>query len=223
MAVDQEPFELDAMDQPARPLTVAKLGGSLLAVADYAQRLQLWADRMEPPGHLVLIVGGGRRADRVRARFAGSQVGMEEAHWLSIEAMRENTGQLHRRIPRWAFCNSLEQLSFAVSKAGRTIFDPFAFLRAQEPHLRGRKLVKNWDATSDSIAARLAIVLCADQLVLLKSAVPPKHRDVEQLAQLGYVDRFLPQIIGGIPASSAANLLDPTLPHYPLACKAVQR
>jgi len=72
-----------------------------------------------------------------------------------------------------------------------TIFGPANWLRHSEPYLPGSKLPANWEVTSDSIAARLAIVLQADELVLIKSCLPTDGKDLLQLIDNGYVDPML--------------------------------
>jgi aspartokinase-like uncharacterized kinase len=77
-------------------------------------------------------------------------------------------------------------------------------LRQIEPKCAGTRLPANWSVTSDAIAARLAIVLAADDLVLLKSIVPPAARSgtmvdwIAELAALGYVDGSLPMLAAGL-------------------------
>jgi aspartokinase-like uncharacterized kinase len=91
------------------------------------------------------------------------------------------------------------------------ILAPQYFLRREEPHLPGRSLPSSWDVTSDSIAARLAIVTGADELVLLKS-VPPPDSDLQppsslrQLAASGYVDRFFPELAAQVPRIRLVDL-----------------
>jgi hypothetical protein len=68
-------------------------------------------------------------------------------------------------------------------------------LEQAEPQAPGDRLPHSWDVTSDSIAARLAAVVDADELVLLKSADPPAEGGASllQWAARGYVDRHFPQ------------------------------
>lgn len=122
--------------------------------------------------HTVLIAGGGalvdvvRRADR-RFRFAKSK-----SHWLSIRAMRSTARFLAEKLTEVAVVDDFSRLRERTNTRGVTIFDSYSFLREDEPGLPGRTLPSSWDVTSDSIAARLAIVLSAEELVLLKSVSP---------------------------------------------------
>ena len=52
--------------------------------------------------------------------------------------------------------------------------------------------------TSDSIAARLAEVLGADEVVLLKSQDPPSQASLAELAASGYVDAWFPEAAAGL-------------------------
>ena len=75
-----------------------------------------------------------------------------------------------------------------------TVCDSEQFLRDVEPHAAGRPLPAGWQVTSDSIAARLAEVLAADELVLLKSIDPPSAT-WQQAAREGLVDAYFPEAV----------------------------
>jgi hypothetical protein len=51
--------------------------------------------------------------------------------------------------------------------------------------------------TSDSIAARMAVVLGADRLILLKSIDMPSGTSWTEAAERGWVDRHFPRVIEG--------------------------
>jgi hypothetical protein len=57
--------------------------------------------------------------------------------------------------------------------------------------------------TSDAIAGRLAVVLHAQELVLIKSVPPPIAGDgdarLQHLADAGFVDAFLPKLRAELP------------------------
>ena len=75
--------------------------------------------------------------------------------------------------PELAIEDEYRALQRRCGEAGVTMFRPSRFLRQIEPHAAGTRLTARWQVTSDAIAARLAIVLGADELVLVKSVPPP--------------------------------------------------
>jgi aspartokinase-like uncharacterized kinase len=72
------------------------------------------------------------------------------------------------------------------------VLDPFAFAVTDEG--RPGCLPHNWDATSDALAARLAVVARAE-LVLLKSVTLPAAGDWDKAAAGGYVDPVFAGIV----------------------------
>jgi hypothetical protein len=70
--------------------------------------------------------------------------------------------------------------------------DPFAF--ALEDESRPGALPHSWSVTTDSIAARVAVVYRAERLVLLKSVDVPAGTSWPEAAASGWVDAHFPQI-----------------------------
>lgn len=79
------------------------------------------------------------------------------------------------------------------------VFDTENFLQEVEPSAPGTELPKSWDVTSDSIAARLAEVTGADELILLKS-IKASVDCPQTAAHDGIVDSYFPQIAAALRA-----------------------
>ncbi len=77
------------------------------------------------------------------------------------------------------------------------MFDCLSFVRDVEPTLVGTALAPDWSCTSDSIAARIAQLLGADRLTLLKSRTAGSS-DLQTLQYANYVDLSFPQMAADI-------------------------
>lgn len=182
------------------PLRVVKVGGSLLDVPNLADRLRRWL-AAQTPAHHVLLAGGGMLVDQVRVWHAVKALRDDEAHWMCIDLMTVTAELLHARLPEISLLDDDRLLCQRVGARNCTIFDAATWLRQSEPQLPGTRLPANWDVTSDSIAARLAIALRADELVLLKSCLPTAAQDVRELSRTGFVDSMFPRLwseMGGV-------------------------
>jgi len=195
------------------PICVVKVGGSLLAQPQLAERLQSWldADSAErPQTHHVLLVGGGKLVDAVREIDAVRPLGDEAAHWLCVALLNVTARLLGAMLPELEIVDQFSTLKERLRTPGRTLFAPGEFLRQVEPTCDGVRLPYDWSVTSDAIAGRLAIVLGADKLVLLKSVPPPVPPDgpagLARLAAVGYVDSFLSELVSRLPHVRCASL-----------------
>jgi len=190
------------------PLRVVKVGGSLFTLADLPVRLSGWLNQ-QPPGVNVLIAGGGPLAEEVRAWDERFGLGQERSHWLCVELLDITAELLLNVLPQARRCDRRHDLLEQVSnpRHRNIVFAPGRFLRTEEPTLAGDKLPQSWDVTSDSIAARLAEVIGATELVLLKSSQPKPFKN---LAELGgeYVDGYFDQAARILAEVRFVNLRD---------------
>jgi aspartokinase-like uncharacterized kinase len=196
---------------------VTKIGGSLLSRRDLPQQLRQWlsaALATHADTHYVLIVGGGKLVEAIREIDSASPLGEANAHWMCVELMSVTARIVAALLPELRVVVQFPQLSERTVHPGATLFCPAEFLRHIEPTCAGTRLPADWSVTSDSIAGRLAIVLRADELVLVKSAAPPIPRSegsewLNDLAANGYVDRFLPSLRLELPALRFAAIAGP--------------
>ncbi len=178
----------------ASPVRVVKVGGSLFTLPDLGPRLRGWLNR-QVPARDVLLAGGGRWADAVREADARFGLGQQTSHALCVEALRVSARMLAALLPGCPLVVRLARLRavLGAERQGRWVFCPHQFMTRWEPRNHPRPLPASWAATSDSISARLAEVLGAGELVLLKSCDPPA-----EWAAGDYVDPCF--------ATAAANL-----------------
>lgn len=180
------------MPAPELPLRIVKVGGSLLDWPLLKDRLAAWLAR-QPAACNVLIAGGGDVTDAIRRAQAIHRFDDEAAHWTCVRALSVTAQMLAAMLPESKLIGSLAELDTSVrSGASILVFDPASFLRHDEPQAPGMILPHDWTATTDSIAARLAALTLATELVLLKSADPPHGASLADLAAVGFVDQHFP-------------------------------
>lgn len=187
-----------------RTQRVAKLGGSLLDLPDLPQRLRRWLAQ-SPQCPTWLVVGGGEIAHALRRADQRFGLPPPSAHRLAIDAMALNARLLHALLPE-ATWTSLDPVCGAdefPDGAVLRLVDPAIFQAG--PWAERLAVPASWDVTSDSLAARLAVLL-KTELVLLKSADPPHPATIAQAADQGLVDRYFPTAAAGLCRIRVVNL-----------------
>jgi 5-(aminomethyl)-3-furanmethanol phosphate kinase len=215
------------------PCRVIKLGGSLLDYDRMVPQLRAWL-AAQPPLPGLMLVGGGELADAIRRAFTTHALGEEAAHWLCIRLLGVTAELVARLLPEAALAKHLDELPAEDGTRRLVILEPERILRDDEPRPRRTHpgetefsmggpdvpeglsadkraygicpLPHSWDVTSDSIAARLAVLAGADELVLLKSGLPTDSLTLAQAAETGYVDRYFPVAAAGVPRVRCVNL-----------------
>lgn len=156
----------------------------------------------------VLVVGGGPMVEALRQLDSVHHFTPEAAHWLSIRAMSVTAGLVAELLSEAKLISWLKD----VGKHADThlqVVDVEPFLRAEANSAHA--LPCSWDVTSDSIAARVATVLEARELVLLKSRIPDGSGDRENWSRTGFVDRHFSIASQGLNVR-AVNLRDAGYP-----------
>jgi 5-(aminomethyl)-3-furanmethanol phosphate kinase len=189
-----------------RPVVI-KVGGSLLDWPALPERLSTYLESQGAEAR-VLIVGGGKAADVVRELDGVHNLGPRRSHTLALHAMDLTAHLLAALLPTAQVVTRVERLPTLWRGSALPILSPRRFLdgadaRSPDP------LPASWDVTSDSIAARVAVYLQAQELVLLKSAPIPPDADRNAAARLGLVDPAFPGVARGLDRIAYVNLRDP--------------
>ena len=174
-------------------LRVIKLSGSLLGWPELGRRFSTWLDS-QPDGRNVLIVGGGPLVEALRELDRSHALGPEASHWLSVGAMKLTAAVMAQILPAFRPVSCLAELGLAGG--GLDILDVESLLREEEGGPGA--LPCSWDVTSDSIAAHVARLISASELVLLKSALPEQPFNPLALAKSGYLDAYFPRASAGL-------------------------
>lgn len=170
------------------PRRVIKLGGSLLDWPELPQAFSAWL-ALAPRAASIVVVGGGAIVESLRQLDKAAGLSAEASHWLAIQAMSLTAALAAERLHGATRVEEFEELQ-RTGGSGVRIFDVERFLRADAES--ADPLPCSWEVTSDSIAARLAVRLEAEELVLLKSTLPRRHASRPMLAQDGFVDAYFP-------------------------------
>lgn len=191
---------------PPPHLVVAKVGGSLLHWSGLPDALTSFLDRNRRY-RLVLVVGGGEHVDLIRTLDQTHALGEQTSHQLALRAMDLTAHCLAAILPGLVVVDAIAALPPVWARPAIPVFAPRSFLD-QEDQTAADPLPHSWAVTSDSIAARLAVRLGADSLVLLKSTSAPASIDCAGASALGLVDPSFPEVSSPIPRVSILNLRD---------------
>lgn len=191
---------------------VIKLGGSLLEPGDpWAPRLTEWIAR-QPPAENLLVVGGGKLADAVRSVDRVKPLDESQAHWLCVRAMAIHSERVARRLGSASLLSNVGALRAGAAQQRLVVIDPWRFMRFEEPRFVAESLPASWEVSSDSIAARLAEIVSAAELVLMKSVLPPASGPLADLASIRYVDSWFPRAALRQQRIRCVNLRDDAFP-----------
>ena len=173
------------------PCLIVKVGGSLFDWPNLGPRLRDWL-AAHAPRETILVPGGGRLADVVRDLDRTHGLGDEVTHGMALSAMTINAHLLAALLPESCVIDGPDLAELLWEQGRPPILDTLAFCESDD----AGALPHTWAVTSDSVAARLAVVAGAAELVLLKSTSPPAG-DVAAWAECGYVDAWLPRVLSG--------------------------
>lgn len=159
-------------------IRVVKVGGSLFDWPQLPDQLWRWLE-LQPPAENYLVAGGGELVDVIRRADATYRLGEETSHQLSL-ALMETMANLLATLVERARPNHAEA---ANQRSVQVIHDIAE---------RATTLPRNWNVTSDSIAAHIAEQLGAEDLVLLKSCNTDGRMTIDRAAEEGIVDLYFP-------------------------------
>lgn len=188
-------------------VAVVKVGGSLYDLPDLGSRLRRWLAEHFSDANIVLIPGGGPVVDALRQLDHCHGLGEVASHWLALRTLTVNAHFLAALLPEACVLGDVGDLHRAWEKNQLPILDIHEFARRDQgcreclPH--------SWAVTSDSLAARVAVVVQANQLVLLKSTTIAADLDWIEAARSGLVDPFFAEVLRQAPASLQVRAVNP--------------
>jgi 5-(aminomethyl)-3-furanmethanol phosphate kinase len=167
---------------------VIKLGGSLLGSNELQQWLNLIAQHGD--GKVIIVPGGGMFADAVREAQRQTGISDHAAHHMAVMAM-DQYGLLMKDLNvDLATASSELELAERGWQHRGIVWLPSKMICADEG------IPANWQVTSDSLAAWLAIKMNALHLVIIKSTLPDaRESSALELAQQGLVDEYFADFI----------------------------
>lgn len=186
---------------------VVKVGGSLLDWPDLPERLGAFLASREPE-RCLLIVGGGETTDVIRDLDRIHGLGQVRSHDLALRSLDLTAHILETLRPELTVVERPDQLGPAWEQGRVPILAPRRFLLDVDAH-SAKPLEAHWDVTSDSIAARVASLLGASELVLLKSRSLPPDIGRAEAARLGLVDPAFLDVARPLGRISYINLRQP--------------
>lgn len=176
---------------------VIKIGGSLFQNPDLPSRLNQWLQTLDPCTN-ILIAGGGELVDVVRKWDERFLMDPQTSHQLACQALRVTSTMLASWIEGAKLVTRIPEKPTDM-KADFFVFDVADWV------LQRDDIEASWDFTSDSIAAMVAVESHANELLLLKSALPNSPR-VSQAVSQSYVDGWFHRIASSTETVAACTL-----------------
>ena len=162
---------------------VVKIGGSLETDPGLSGLLSVLVDY--GGSKIIIVPGGGRFADRVRAEQRVTGMDDATAHRLAVRGMEEYAAVLCGMDARLYPVADIG----GIRSGGATSLVPVwlpAELLAGQPGIPA-----NWQVTSDSLALWFAGRIGAEAVILVKSA-SKRTNNAQELAAAGYLDEYFP-------------------------------
>ncbi len=140
---------------------VIKIGGSLLGAPELAKWLETIVKKSN--GNVIIVPGGGLFANSVREAQKISNMSDATAHQLALLAMDQYGIMLAAMNPQLVTASTELEIAERGWQHRGIVWLPSKMVLADET------IPKNWQVTSDSLAAWLANKLEAQQLIIVKS------------------------------------------------------
>lgn len=174
---------------------VIKVGGSLFSHASLVEAMDQWLIGQSAAENFI-IVGGGEAVEAMRElsqRFALDEAAM---HWRCIRLLRATYELASELFGHWQQIDdrdAFDAITAEPPQPGHWLVAVDAFYSPATQDDSG--LPESWATTSDAIAAYLARLIGADELVLLKPCHVAPAADLDSLAAAGVVDEaFAPAL-----------------------------
>ncbi len=160
-------------------MRVIKLGGSLAAAGTLAACLA--AVERKFAGRAVIVVpGGGLFADQVRSAQQQWRFDDAAAHRMALLAMQQMALLFNGLKPQWPIVRNVADLH---NRTAIRIWSP------DPEELDQAGIPASWDITSDSLAAWIAGLISAEELILVKSARIEGSESLPELCERQIVDK----------------------------------
>jgi len=172
---------------------IVKLGGSLLD----SPLLKSWLEAINrvSDGKMVIVPGGGIFANAVRESQLMTGVDDETAHKMAVVSMDQYAILMQGLVPSLTIASSELEIAERGWQHQAIIWKPSEMVLADE------SIPMNWNVTSDSLAAWLAVKLNAQHLIIVKSDLSDYQDQseacVETLISNGVLDASFAEYIQG--------------------------
>lgn len=184
-------------------MKVIKLGGSLAYGTELVECLAKVEQNHANSG-LVIVPGGGVFADQVRATQKQWQINDRTAHCMALLAMQQMALLINGLMPTWSLAPTVANLQQFARRHQTSVWMP------DVRELDQASIDSSWDITSDSLAAWLAGVLSAQELLIIKAAPINAQLTPTQLVEQGILDnafcRFIESAFFSVSVISVGEL-----------------